>query len=346
MKLKRLELKSNGKVTGFGEVMLRLTCPGYKKILQCSEFDTSFGGAEFNVINSLSIFGVPTKFATVLPSNPFGEGILKDLKSNFIDTSSITFSEGRLGMYFLEQGFGTRGSNVIYDRKYSCFSLANRQDFDCEEILKDVSLLHISGITPALSTELNEFSLDLVKTANKKGILVSYDSNYRSKLWSLETATSFTKDVLSYVDIAFLGILDMKNILQYAFPSTSKTLQESLSAGYKRLFNEYPQLKLAACTNRIAPSMDNNSLQGFLFDGAALHESSVYSFDILDRVGAGDAFAAGILYKAINSENYTDIVEFGTAASVLKHSIKGDVNIITEQEIVDYMNKGLQNIIR
>lgn len=344
--MRKLELKPNGKITGFGEVMLRLTCPDYKKIVQCSSFEAIYGGAEFNVINSLSLFNIPTKYVTVLPNNPFGEKILRDLKANSVDTSSIIFSEGRLGQYFLEQGFGTRGSNVIYDRKYSCFSLAKKQDFDCEEILKDVSLLHISGITPALSPELKEFSLTLVKAAYDKGILVSYDSNYRSKLWCLDEASAFTKEILKYVSVVFLGTLDMNNILHYNLSSKDVTLIETLQEGYTRLFKEFPQLKLAACTNRIVPSINNNYLQGFLFDGEQLHESKMYNFDILDRVGGGDAFAAGILYKAIKSAHCKDIVEFATAASVLKHSIKGDTNIINKQEVIDFMNKGLQNIKR
>ena len=339
-------MKSKGKVTGFGEVMLRLTCPEYKRIHQCTSLDMCFGGAEFNVINSLSRFGIPSKYCTIIPNNPFGEKIQMDLRVNCVDISSVILSEGRLGQYFLEQGYGTRGSNVIYDRKYSCFSMAKEEDFNCEEILKDTSMLHISGITPALSEVLRGFTLKLVKRAKEMGITVSYDSNYRSKLWSLADASLFTKEVLKYVDIAFLGILDMKNILNYQIPSEGKQFTEVLEAGYKLLFEEFPQLKLAACTNRIVPSVNNNCLQGFIFDGEALHHSHTYKFDILDRVGGGDAFAAGILYKTIKGEDSDKTVEFATAASVLKHSVKGDINLMSEVEIEDFIKSGLQNIVR
>ncbi len=325
--------------------MLRLTPTNFQKIIQTNSFEATYAGGEANVICSLSMFGHDTKLMTKLPSNALGDKVIRDMNSFGVDTKDVVRGEGRLGIYFLEQGHGLRNSEVIYDRAYSAISMASKDEFYLDNILKDVGMVHISGITPALSNELYELTLKLAKTCKEKGILVSYDSNYRSKLWSLDDARKFMIDVLPYVDIAFLGILDFKNILKYEVPENSK-FEDSLNDLYKKLFDRYPNLKYTACTKRIVNSVNNNSLKGFIFDGKKLHSSNNHTFDILDRVGGGDSFTAGILHGILTNKRCEETIEFATCASVLKHSIRGDINMVNEDQVNTLMNCGLENIKR
>ncbi|MGL6105505.1 PfkB family carbohydrate kinase [Romboutsia sp.] len=334
----------NKKILGFGEIMLRLTPPNNQKIIQSNSFDVIYGGGEANVVASLSNFGHETKFVTKLPNNSLGDKVIRDLKSYNIDSSHILQGEGRLGIYFLEIGHGLRSTEVIYDRKYSAISMADKEEFDIKEMLKGVKLVHLSGITPALSEELYELTIEIAKYCNKSGILVSFDSNYRAKLWSLDDAKGFLEKMLPYVDIAFLGNLDMTNILKYE--SKDLGFDECLEDLYKRLFEKYPNIKYAVCTKREVHSINNNSLKGYIFDGKDLHVSSEYNFDILDRVGGGDAFTAGILHGIIDNMKIQEILEFGVCASSLKHSIKGDINLVDKESVTSLINKGLQNIKR
>ncbi len=325
--------------------MLRLTPTNFQRVIQAEEFDATYAGGEANVICSLSMFGHNTKLITKLPNNILGDKVIRAMNSFGVDTKDIIRGEGRLGIYFLEQGFGVRNSNVIYDRQYSSISMATKEEFDFDEILKGVKMIHISGVTPALSSSLYDISKELIKTANQRGILVSYDSNYRSKLWSLEDARKFMLEVLPYVDIAFLGILDFINILEYKV-SEEKNLEAKLTDLYNELFEKYPNLKYAACTKRVVNSVNNNLLQGFFFDGKKLSSSRTHDIDILDRVGGGDAFTAGILHGILSDMDSSQIAEFATCASALKHSIKGDINMVDLAQVEVLMNCGIENINR
>ncbi|MDU1538279.1 MAG: sugar kinase [Paeniclostridium sordellii] len=335
---------NNKKVLGFGEIMLRLTPPNNQKIIQVNSFDATYGGGEANVVASLASFGHQTKFVTKLPNNSLGDKVIRDLRGYNVDTSDILQGDGRLGIYFLEIGHGLRSTEVIYDRKYSAISMANKGEFDIENMLKDVKMVHLSGITPALSKELYELTIEIAKYCHKTGILVSLDSNYRAKLWSLEDAKGFLEEILPFVDIAFLGSLDMTNILKYE--ELGLEFEDNLKNLYKRLFEKYPNIKYAACTKRTVHSINNNSLKGYLFDNENLYSSKEYKFDILDRVGGGDAFTAGILHGILDNLDKKDIIEFGVCASALKHSIKGDINIIDKDSVTSLIGKGLQNIKR
>lgn len=325
--------------------MLRLTPENSQMIIQANKFDATYAGGEANVVCSLSMFGHDTKMLTKLPDNPLGEKVIRDMNAFGVDTKDIVKGDGRLGIYFLEQGAGLRNSEVVYDRKYSAISLAKKQEFNIEDTLKDVKVLHVSGITPALSSELFDFTLELVKAAKSKGIVVSYDSNYRAKLWSLEDAGKFMEEILPYVDIAFLGILDFKNILKYKLEK-EEGFEKSLTALYSKLFEKYPNLKFAASTKRWVNSVNNNSLQGFLFNGETLEKSKKYTFDIIDRVGGGDSFTAGVIHGILSDMEYERTINFATSASVLKHSIKGDVNMVSLNHIMTLMDSGIENIKR
>ncbi len=284
--------------------MLRLTPTNFQRVIQAESFEATYAGGEANVICSLSMFGHDTKMITKLPENVLGDKVIRAMNSFGVDTKDMVRGKGRLGIYFLEQGHGVRNSDVTY-----------------------VKLIHISGVTPALSKNLYDISIDFIKAAKERGILVSYDSNYRSKLWSLEEARSFMLEVLPYVDIAFLGILDFINILEYK-PQ------------------EYQNIKYAASTKRIVNSVNNNSLQGFLFNNEILHTSRIHTFDILDRVGGGDSFTAGILHGILNNMESSQTVEFATCASALKHSIRGDINMVDLKQVETLMNCGIENINR
>ena len=325
--------------------MLRLTPTNFQRVIQAEEFDATYAGGEANVICSLSMFGHNTKLITKLPDNVLGDKVIRAMNSFGVDTKDIIRGEGRLGIYFLEQGFGVRNSNVIYDRQYSSISMAKKEEFDFDKILKGVKMIHISGVTPALSSNLSDISIGLIKAAHERGILVSYDSNYRSKLWSLEEAKKFMLEVLPFVDIAFLGILDFINILEYKV-AEEKNLEAKLNDLYNELFEKYPNLKFAACTKRIVKSVNNNLLQGFFFDGQKLSSSRTHDIDILDRVGGGDAFTAGILHGILTNMDSSQVSEFATCASALKHSIKGDINMVDLKQVETLMNCGIENINR
>ena len=335
---------NNKKILGFGEIMLRLTPPNNQKILQSNSFEAVYSGGEANVIASLSMFGHDTKFVTKLPDNHLGQKVLSKFRGYNVDISDIVTGEGRLGIYFSEIGHGLRSTEVIYDRKYSAISMADKSEFNIDKILDGVGFVHMSGITPALSKSLREFTIDFIKACKQRGILVSYDSNFRAKLWSLEEAREVLEEVMPLIDIAFLGHLDMINILQ--FEDKGLEFDENLNYLYSRLFEKYPNLKYAACTKRTVNSINNNSLKGYLFDGERLIVSNEYNFDILDRVGGGDAFTAGVIHGILKDMNHEEIIEFGICASSLKHSILGDINIVDEQTVTSLMKNGLQNIKR
>ena len=324
--------------------MLRLTPPNNQKILQSNSFEAVYSGGEANVIASLAMFGHDTKFVTKLPDNHLGQKVLSKFRGYNVDISDVVTGEGRLGIYFSEIGHGLRSTEVIYDRKYSAISMADKSEFDIDKILDGVGFVHMSGITPALSKSLREFTIDFIKACKERGILVSYDSNFRAKLWSLEEAKEVLTEVMPLIDIAFLGHLDMINILQ--FEDKGLEFDENLKDLYGRLFEKYPNLKYAACTKRTVNSINNNSLRGYLYDGEELIVSNEYTFDILDRVGGGDAFTAGVLHGIFKNMKHEEIIEFGICASSLKHSILGDINIVDEDTVVSLMKNGLQNIKR
>jgi 2-dehydro-3-deoxygluconokinase len=343
--MRRLELEPNDKVLGFGEIMLRLTPENSQMIIKTSKFDATYAGGEVNVLCSLSMFGHTVKMVTKVPDNPLGEKVIRDMYAFGVDTKDIVKGDGRLGIYFQEQGARLRNSEVVYDRKYSAISMAKKEDFDFERIFKDVKLFHVSGITPALGGELYDITLAFIKEAKKRGMVVSYDSNYRAKLWSLEEAGMFMKEALPYVDIVFLGIVDFKNILKYELEKEEE-FEQNLNSLYKKLFANYPNLKFAASTEGLVNSMNNNTIQGFLFSGQTFKKSKKYTFDIVDRVGGGDSFTAGILHGILAGMEDEETIKFATCASVLKHSIQGDINIVGLNHVMTLRELGIESIKR
>ncbi len=343
----KINLK-NKKILGFGEIMMRLTAPSKSTFMQINNLDLHFGGSEANVITNLSILGNKTKYLTRLPDNDLGKMVTMNLNKYGVNTDDIIIGGERLGTYFVELGTALRTSKVIYDRKYSSFFDTRIEEYDFDKILNDVGLIHISGITPALNDNTRELTLEILKECKKRNIVVSYDSNYRAKLWSIDDAAEFLKKVLSYVDIAFLGSLDLTNMLKYKISEnlSSEGFDIQLKSLYQQLVSEYPNINCIASTKRDIISSDENKLKGYIYFDGELYTSKQYEFNIVDRIGSGDAFTSGILHCLSTNTNLEETVEFGTACGVLNHTLYGDISTISKNDISNFVRDGITRIKR
>ena len=333
------------RVITLGEILLRFSTSEEIRIKNTDEFRVCYGGAETNVGVSLSQFGHKVSVASVLPEcNPLSSAVLSRMHGYDVDTDLIIEQPGRLGTYYLEQGNSVRGSQVTYDRKYSSIAILEELCWNLDEIFKGVDLLHISGILPALSKKWKSWTVEVVRKAKEYGCCVSFDMNYRSKLWSYEEAYPCFQQILPYVDILSAGRLDAIHFLKVASEDENVSLEEI----YKRIQAKYPNIKVLYSTKRNVISTNHNELQGFFAgeDGAFV-ESKLYDINpIIDRVGGGDAFAAGILNGVLKGWNSQQIVDFGTASSVLKHTVFGDWNPFNEDEVFEFMNQKSGQIAR
>lgn len=331
------------KIVTFGEILSRLSTEQGQRLASATQLRLHFGGAEANVAVSLAQYGHQTAVVSRLPENMLSDHVVHYLKSMNVNTDLIDFGGERLGSYYLEVGAGNRGSKVVYDRKHSSFSQLTETMLDYDRILESTSFIHVTGITMALSIEMVDIVENLFKEAKKRGIQISFDFNYRSKLWSQAEAGSAFKRLLPYIDICSCAELDLVDLLGY--PKLDQTLdyQEKLISYYKQLTNDYPNLKLCISTKRNNISATHNTLKGYLYADDTLYQSKTYDIDhIIDRVGGGDAFVAGILHGYINEWSLDAIVSFATAASVLKHTISGDANLVTEAEVMEMIKSGNQ----
>lgn len=333
------------KVAGFGEVLLRLATKKGTLISNSNELNVNYGGGETNVLVSLSTFGIDTRLITKISEDSFGDAMLSYLRSKSIDTKYVYRGEGRTPIYFLEVGSGNRNSKVIYDRKNSAFANINEEDLIIEEALKDVDVFHFSGITLAISEEVRSLTYKILEYCRKSNILVSYDSNYRAKMWSLEEASKVTKKILPYVNIYSAGILDAENILNMKCDKEYK--YEKLKFYYDKISKEYPNIRHIFSSFREIKSSSVNTLQCNYYTNNEMFSSKIYKIDdIVDRVGGGDALTSGVLYSIINGKAPEQICEFGVAASVLKHTIYGDGNLITKEDVENIVNRGIKAIAR
>ena len=333
------------KVITLGEILLRLSTAEDVRLKSTKEFRVCYGGAEANVGVSLAHFGHDVSVATVLPQdNPLNDAVSSRLRMNGINTNLVATEYGRLGTYFLEQGNAGRASRVTYDRLYSSISVLNELCWNLDEIFIDTDLLHISGILPALSKKWQAWTVEVVRKAKEYGCYVSFDMNYRSKLWSYEEAYPCFQQILPYVDILSAGRLDAIHFLKVASEDEDVSLEEI----YMRVQGKYPNIKVLYSTKRNVISTSCNELQGFFIgeDGVFV-ESKLYDINpIIDRVGGGDAFAAGILNGVLKGWDSQQIVDFGTASSVLKHTVFGDWNPFDENEVFEFMNQKSGQIVR
>jgi 2-dehydro-3-deoxygluconokinase len=323
----------------FGEIMLRLAPPGFERILQSPQFVATFGGGEANVAVALAQFGLPAGFVTVLPDkNPIGDAVVSELRRFGVDTSGIVRAKGRMGVYYVEAGANQRASKVVYDRERSAIALAKPGDINWDEALKDAGWFHVTGITPAISASAADLALEAVKKAREKGIRVSCDLNYRKNLWKWgKPAAEVMRELVKNIDIAIANEEDVQMALgiEAAVDVHSGKLDrnqyEELTA---RVLGEFANLQAIAITLRESHSASHNGWSACLNDRQAFMLSRQFEIThIVDRVGAGDCFAAGLIYGFQMLPTHQDALEFSVAASCLKHSIPGDFCRLTAEEV-------------
>ncbi|MCD8020006.1 MAG: sugar kinase [Clostridiales bacterium] len=335
-----------------GEIMLRLSPPNYEKLRMASSFDASYGGSEANIALALANLGVDSTFFTVVPNNSLGKSAVRMLRSNDVHCTPVILSTPeetpthRLGTYYLETGYGIRSSKVTYDRKNSAFTEYDYENVDFHMMFEGSDWLHLSGITPALNENCRKMTMKALVTAKELGMTVSFDGNFRSTLWTWEEARDFCTECLPYIDVLF-GIEPYhlwKNEEDHSQGDYKDgvPLQPSYEEQdeiFQAFVRKYPNIKCIARHVRYAHSGSENSLKAFMWYEGHTFESRLLTFNILDRVGGGDAFASGLIYAMMHDYRPMDIVNFAVASSAIKHTIRGDANITDDaQTIQNLMN--------
>ena len=333
-----------------GEIMLRLTPPECEKLRNATCFEAIYGGSEANIAVSLANLGIDSSFFTVVPDNSLGKSAVRMLRSNDVHCSPVIFSTPeetpthRLGTYYLESGYGIRPSKVIYDRKHSAFDEYDFSKTDLEKVLEGYTWLHLGGITPALGGSCRRLVMDSLKIAKEKGMTVSFDGNFRSTLWSWEEARAFCTECLPYVDV-LMGIEpyylwkdendhgkgDVKDDIPY------QPDREEQDLVFRKFVERYPNIKCIARHVRYSPSCSENSLKAYLWYDGQTYESRTLTFNILDRVGGGDAFVSGIIYALMNGYEPDETANFAVAASAIKHTLHGDGNITDDVSLIHHV---------
>lgn len=330
------------KILTLGEIMLRLATTNDERLIENNQFAAHFGGGEANVAVSLANFGHRAVFASKVPENGLGAGVGRHLTKYGVDTSQLLTGGERLGTYYLETGVGLRPSSVIYDRKYSSFATMNDLEWDLDSLFSDIELFHISGITPALSEKWQGLLIQLVKEAKNKRIKVSLDINYRGKLWSIEECGEYVRKIVRYVDYCSAGKLDALN-----FFKIPEKFGADLSYYYSEIQKLYPNIKVLYSTTREVLTSRHNRLQGNLFVEDTMYQSQVVDIpNIVDRVGGGDAFAAGMIHGLLTEMTPQETIDFATTASALKHSVHGDCNQFSEEEVIESIGNASGDVKR
>ena len=322
----------------FGEIMLRLKPPDWERFFQSPLLEATFGGGEANVAVGLVRFGLNVAYVSVIPNNPIGDACLGELRRQGVDTTFIVRKGDRLGIYFLEAGANQRPSKVIYDRSHSAIAEAKPGDINWDRVFDGATWFHISGITPAISLSASELSLEAVKKAREKGITISCDLNFRKKLWKYEkSAPEVMTELVKYIDIAIGNEEDCQKSLgvKVDIDVGSGELQ---AERYKELTDKvlslYPHIQKIAITLRESHSADYNGWSAVLNNRKEFLISKKYEIhNIVDRVGAGDTFAAGLIYGFNKLDNDREALEFAVAASCLTHSIPGDLPLLSIEEV-------------
>jgi len=327
-------------IVTFGEIMLRLSPPGMLRFGQARSFDASYGGGESNVAVSLANFGLPTEFVTALPTNDLGEAALQYLRQYSVGTQYVCRTGSRLGIYFLEPGAVMRGSQVIYDRAESSFATLKPGSLDWQTIFAGAQWFHWTGITPAISAAAAENCLEAVKIARSMGVTVSCDLNYRAKLWKWgKPAGEVMRELVSYCDVAIGNEEDAEKVFGIHAPEANVLTGAVNAAQYgyvcEILSQQFPSLKQIAITLRGSLSASHNTWGGILWDGGKIYEGPAYDITpIVDRVGGGDSFMAGLIYGLTQYPGDAQrAINFAVAASALKHTITGDFNLVRVGEV-------------
>ena len=324
------------RIVTFGELMLRLAPNGYYRFFQNDQMQATFGGGEANVAVSLANFGMESLYITKLPKHAIGQAAVDSLRYFGVDTNKIARGGDRIGIYYLEKGASQRGSLCIYDRAHSAIAEAKPEDFDWDDIFEGADWFHFTGITPALGGNLVEICLEAAKKAKEKGIKVSCDLNYRGKLWTREQAREAMTKLCQYVDVCISNEEDAKDVFGIEAENTDITGGKLNHEGYKSVAKQLQDkfgFEKVAITLRSSISANDNNWAGMLFDGENYCFSRSYAVHIVDRVGGGDSFGAGLIYALLSGKDTQAAINFAVAASALKHSIEGDFNRVTVSEV-------------
>jgi 2-dehydro-3-deoxygluconokinase len=326
------------KVVTLGEIMLRLSTPGFERFVQSDSFDVTYGGGEANVAAAICNYGLKGTFVSKVPDNAIGQAAINHLRRYGVDTQFIVRGGKRLGIYFLETGASMRASQVIYDRAGASIAEATITDFDFDKILDGADWFHTTGITPALSDSCAALTEAALKAAKAKGITTSIDLNYRKKLWSKEKAREVMSRLCQYVDVCIGNEEDAETTLGFKSAGTDITKGELNLEGYKDVFRQMKEkfnFKYIASTLRESHSASDNGWSALVYDGNEFYHTRQYEVRIVDRVGSGDSFASGFIYGLVSGMPMKDAAEFGVGASAMKHTIPGDLNHATVKEVMD-----------
>lgn len=324
------------KVVCFGELMLRLAPNGYYRFFQNDQMQATFGGGEANVAVSLANYGLDSSYVTKLPTHAIGQAAVNSLRYFGVDTKDIVRGGDRVGIYYLEKGASQRSSVCIYDRANSAIALAKREDFSWKEILKGADWFHFTGITPALGENVAQITLDALKVCKEMGITVSCDLNYRSKLWSKEEANKTMSELCKYVNVCIANEEDAKDVFGIEADNTDITGGKLNHEGYKEVAEKLVErfnFKAVAITLRTSITANDNDWAAMLYKDNEFSFSRTHHLHIVDRVGGGDSFGGGLIYALLNNYSNQDAIEFAVAASALKHSVEGDYNRVTVDEV-------------
>ena len=324
------------KVVTFGEIMLRLAPEGYLRFTQADKFGFVYGGGEANVSVSLANYGLDSAFVTKLPKHEIGQSAVNALRRFGVDTSMIVRGGDRVGIYFNEKGASQRPSKVIYDRAHSAIAEASREDFDWEKIFDGADWFHFTGITPALNPTVAAICLDACKAAKAHGVKISCDLNFRKKLWTREQARETMTELCKYVDVCISNEEDAHDVFGIDAENTDIAGGKLNHEGYKSVARQLAEkfgFEKVAITLRSSISANDNDWAALLYDGKEYCFSKSYHMHIVDRVGGGDSFGGGLIYASLMGYSTQDTVEFAVAASCLKHSIEGDFNMVSVDEV-------------
>jgi 2-dehydro-3-deoxygluconokinase len=333
-------------IATFGEIMLRLTPPGFERFLQSPQFTATWGGGEANVAVSVAQFGAKSRYITVLPpANPIAEAFLGELRRFGVDAEQVIRAPGRLGIYFVEAGANQRPSKVVYDREYSAIALAKPGSVDWQKALESVSWFHTTGITPAISEGAAKLAIEAVKAAHDLGATVSVDLNFRKNLWKWgKQAHEVMPELMQYVDVCIANEEDCQKCLSLHVDidvESGELERELYNELADRVLTTYPNLRTVAVTLRESKSASHNAWSACLHNRKEFLLSRRYEIThIVDRVGGGDSFAAGLIYGLTQFPSDQEALEFAVAASCLKHSIPGDFNRFSAAEVQDLVNGG------
>jgi 2-dehydro-3-deoxygluconokinase len=324
------------RVITFGELMLRLAPLGYERFVQASQFGATYGGGEANVAVSLANYGCDIEFVTKLPKHEIGQAAVNSLRRFGVGTRFVSRGGDRVGIYYLEKGASQRPSKVIYDRAHSAISEASPEDFDWAEIFQGVDWFHFTGITPALGTKAAALTLEACRAARENGVTISCDLNYRKNLWSKAEAQKVMSELAPYIDICIANEEDAADVFGIHAEGTDITSGQISHEGYKSVARQLVEkfgFKKVAITLRESLSANDNNWAAMLYDGQEAFISRKYPIHIVDRVGGGDSFAGGLIYALLEGMTAQQVIDFAVAASCLKHSIEGDYNMVSVDEV-------------